>query len=118
MEEKIEKTPQEPIRTKGAIGYEIIEYPDGSWQIEYDESSIENDLAALTISEHLCTVITNGLMIAKKQATNTKEERHIQNILTKGRAARFGLKMLIDYMQPLYREFKKKQEEKSQNEEN
>jgi len=111
MEKEIEKTPQEPIRTKGAIGYEIIEYPDGSWQIDY-ESSVDNDLATLAIAQDLSTVITNGLMIAKKQATNTKEERHIQNILTKGRAARFGLKMLIDYMQPLYREFKKQQEEK------
>lgn len=111
MQEEPKEIPQEPTRTKGAINYELIEYPDGRWQIDY-ESTTENDLASMAIAQDLSTVITNGLMIAKKQANNTKEERHIENLLTKGRAARFGLKMLIDYMQPLYKQYKEEIEKK------
>jgi pheromone shutdown protein TraB len=120
---------KEPTITVGHIDYRIIENADGSWQVEY-ESSAENDLAAMAITQHLSEVIVANLVVNRgnidklkrypenatiKQKSHvdslaTKQKRHIDAIITKGKAARFGLKMLIDYMQPLYAEFKKKRE--------
>jgi hypothetical protein len=104
---------KEPTITVGHIDYRIIENADGSWQVEY-ESSAENDLAAMAITQHLSEVIVANLVVNRKNITDTKQKRHIDAIITKGKAARFGLKMLIDYMQPLYAEFKKKQQDSNE----
>src|ERR1700748_442283 len=88
---------------KGNIEYTLTQ-ENGEWSIEF-ESTIENDIAALSIAQYLSENIVAGLSIEKKQLTSVKQKRHLSAIITKGAAARFGLKLMIDYMQPLSYEF-------------
>lgn len=93
----------------GEIKYTITENDKREWDLKY-ESTLENDLAALCIAQDLSESMVAGISLNKQKANTTKEKRYLKALLDKVASASFGLKMMIDYMQPFYIEFKKKQD--------
>ena len=97
----------EPISTiKGAINYTIKEFEGGGWEVEY-ESSTDNDLAAIAIAQDLTETIVSAVSLNKAQTTNKEARKHLNKIIEKGVSARTGLKAIADYLQPIYRAYKK-----------
>lgn len=100
---------KQKYKYEGEVKYTITEDDSGNWDIVY-ESTIENEIAVLSIAQELTETIIGGLLLEKKCASTTKEKKHLQILIEKASAARFGTKMMIDYMLPLYMDFKAKLE--------
>jgi len=103
---------KQPLVIKGAIKYTLTEAENGDWNISY-ESSIENDIVCLSAAQNITQTITNGLRGMVKFEKTTRSKKSLKVLIDKGVAASFGLKMIVDYMQPLYSEYRKKLNEKN-----
>lgn len=114
--EKKESAKKEPIKIEGSIKYILTESEDGDWNIQY-ESSIENDIVCLAAAENISNTITEGLRPMVKLEKTTRDKKRLKGLIEKGTAARFGLKMLIDYMQPIYRSYRDKTQNKDKSNE-
>lgn len=104
-----ETTQKQKFNHTGEIKYSITENDKGEWDIKY-ESTLENDMAALCIAQDLSESMVAGISLNKISAGTTRERKHLKVLLDKVAAARFGLKLMVDYMQPFYLKFKEKQD--------
>lgn len=89
---------------EGTISYKIIIPEKGEWTIEYD-SSIENDLASMAISQRVMEICMIKLKEEKTIFTG-KRRKYVSDKLNKAIDARFGLMIICDWMFDIYQEYK------------
>lgn len=90
---------------KGTIHYEInIEGKD--WTLSYTQSA-ENDLASMAICRQLMEYSEQEFeQFLKTEDLSTKVKRTYKNLLTKARAAKFGLVIMSKYLMDIIDEYK------------
>ncbi len=91
-----------PIKTDGIIAYTISEHIDGRITINF-EQSLENNMVVLMVANYLAAHIVEELKEQKDTLKDTKAKTSMKNMVTKGEAAKFGLNMISEYMQSLFR---------------
>lgn len=94
---------------KGSIDYTIKIQESGEWTIEY-EQGIENEIVALSISQHTMEHSIAALTIEKKRAKGV-ELKSIKTQIAKYTDARMGIKMLADLLCNHYESYKKYRED-------
>jgi hypothetical protein len=94
----------------GSIPYTIKISDDGHWNINY-ESTIENDLVAMSISQFVIESYATSLKSDKKTATG-KVKQSLSVRVEKLIQARFGVKLMLDFMQTAYEPFMKENDNK------
>ncbi len=99
-EEKQEVASGWPIKTEGQIPYTITEHEDGRLTVNF-EQSLENNLVVLMVASYLAENIVEELR--QQKGPDVKTRTHVKNMVTKGAAAKFGLNMISEYMQSIYR---------------
>lgn len=92
---------------KGTINYEI-KVTDDMVDIDYD-STIDNDLAAMLISQYVMENVCVGLRESKKQSKG-KVQKAVAEKLNHAISGRYGLGTVIDYFLANYEEYKKDME--------
>ena len=101
----MEETKQEVVKTEGSIKYTIIQQIDGRIDINV-ETSLENNMVCLMMANSISGKIVEELRVKKTNTKNPKLKKHLEATIKKGSEAKFGLKMLSEYVQSVYRNFK------------
>lgn len=96
------------MKIKGQINYEILVDEDNNWDLTYDSTS-QNDLATIAISQFILEEICVGLSLEKKKAKG-EVLRHTKVLLDKGINAKFGTALILEYMKTIYVEVSKAEE--------
>jgi hypothetical protein len=94
------------LKIRGQIDYSLIIDENDEWLITF-ESNADNDIAAVAMTQHIMETVCSGLSAEIKNVDNVKYKRHLKAILEKGMAAHFGGKLILEYMQNIYLDFKK-----------
>ncbi len=102
---------------EGSIKYKITEEKDGSFNVVFEDSA-EKSLVVFCAAEYLSKSIAEAMEIEKKKAKTTRDKRRLEALRTKSMAVSFGSKMIIDFIQPFYKEFVEKEKKKEQSKSN
>ncbi len=94
------------MKIKGTIPFELTVDANNNWDLTY-EDNMDNQVAIMAIAKHVLENVCAGLAVEKKNAKDTKYEKHIKAILDKGKAGHFGLELILEYMQNIYIDFKR-----------
>jgi hypothetical protein len=94
------------LKIRGQIDYSLIIDENDEWLITFEGNS-DNELAAVAITQHVLETVCAGLSAQLKDVKDTRYKRHLKAILDKGMAAHFGGKLILEYMQNIYLDFKK-----------
>lgn len=103
MTEK-ETTPEQATRViKGSIEYTITLFDGETWEVEYQQG-IENEIAALSIAQHVmeASIVTASL---QKKESKGKIRKSLSEQIEKFSQARFGLNMLSTILCDSYDSF-------------
>ena len=93
---------------KGSIDYTIRIAEDGSWEIEY-QRNIENEIAALSISQHVLEHSIAATSLMKKESSGKVKKHHAER-LEKMTQARMGTSLLCDDLCAYYQSYQDKKE--------
>jgi len=93
------------MQIEGTIKYKVELNDKGETVLEY-ESTLENDIAAMAISEYVCGEWINHIKEEKSNHTG-KVRSQINDRLNKTLQVKSGLKTLTDYAFAMYKVFKK-----------
>ncbi len=94
------------LKIRGQIDYSLIIDENDEWLITF-EGNADNELAAVAITQHVLETVCAGISTEMKGAKDVRYKRHLKAILEKGMAAHFGGKLILEYMQNIYIDFKK-----------
>jgi hypothetical protein len=95
---------KEPLKIKGTIEYEIT-VGDSHLDVKHN-STVDNDLAVLAISQYLCEIAAVGLRDNKQQVTG-KQKQVISENLDRILKCRNGLSIMVALFLEGYDETKK-----------